>query len=341
MGLLSNRWVTQGDETDLANRLRFGVQAAGNTPSGRIDPYETTGLPDFQMPTDAATWAKLGYTGPVLANQFGTVNSDGYQDMSLSPELQAFIADRGLKPAVSRVGNSAEMGVAGPSGEVTPTSQWNAGDHQFWNGALASAALVGGSVANNPAYGGASESAPVAGTNTLGPGPSPIGPGQGGMLAEVGQYTMPTLAEVPAMPTILPSAGEALGAAGAAKSLAPDDENYSNEGGNYPTPDSTGGSPVNSWDNPFSDFAAWAKANPQLAKLLFAGAGSAIGGSGGSGGGGYVDSGYRPTISRGGFMSQASPTLSPTQSVAGLISMPGQPGAQNSGLWRYGLLGGK
>jgi len=96
--------------------------------------------------------------------------------------------------------------------------------------------------------------------------------------------------------------------------------------------------------DPFGDFSKWAKANPEIAKLLFMGGGAAVAGGGGpSGGGGYVDSGYRPNVQRGGFLASAQPTLSAPQSVAprGLIAMPGTKGVANSGLWQYGLLGRK
>ena len=92
---------------------------------------------------------------------------------------------------------------------------------------------------------------------------------------------------------------------------------------------------------PLDGLKAWATANPEIAKLLFSGAGallSATGGSGSSGGGGYVDSGYRPTISRGGFNAQPQARQMQAQPT-GLLATPttGQP---MSGLWRYGLLGG-
>ena len=95
---------------------------------------------------------------------------------------------------------------------------------------------------------------------------------------------------------------------------------------------------------PWEEFLSLAKSNPELAKLAFMGLGAAAGGSGGSsGGGGYVDSGYRPNVTRGGFLSTATPTLGTPTSVAprGLINIPSTAGYANSGLWRYGLLGGK
>lgn len=91
-----------------------------------------------------------------------------------------------------------------------------------------------------------------------------------------------------------------------------------------------------------STAANWLKDNPTLGKLLFSGAGallSATGGGGGSGGGGYVDSGYRPTINRGGFNAAPQARQMAPQPTMGLLNTPttGQP---MSGLWRYGLLGG-
>lgn len=360
-------WVVQGDPTDLANQQLTGLIAAGNTASGRIDPYEVTGLPAFQMPTDAESWAKLGYTGQVLADPSGLVDSDGYSDMSLSSDLQQFIADNSLKPAVSRVGNSGEIGVANSAGEVTPTTQWNMGDDAFWNSALAAAALVGGAVGSNPAFGGgATESAlgnvavdaaefgvPVSsgGTGMLGSGPAAIGAGDGGMLSTVPLETAPVLPTVPSGGIGTLGAGPAAISAGQGEMLAStplETAPVLPEVATTPTlpisglPSSSNDTTAPVQTTPLDDFTKWAKANPEIAKLLFAGGGAALSGSGGSGGGGYVDSGYRPTINRGGFMSQtAAPQTSQPQSVAGLISMSGQPGVQNSGLWRYGLLGGK
>lgn len=91
-----------------------------------------------------------------------------------------------------------------------------------------------------------------------------------------------------------------------------------------------------------STAANWLKDNPTLGKLLFSGAGALLntaGGGGGSGGGGYVDSGYRPTISRGGFNAAPQARQMAPQPTMGLLNTPttGQP---MSGLWRYGLLGG-
>lgn len=91
---------------------------------------------------------------------------------------------------------------------------------------------------------------------------------------------------------------------------------------------------------PLDGLKAWAAANPELAKLLFSGGGallSAAGGPSSSSPGGYVDSGYRPTISREGW----NPAPQARQMAAqptGLLMSPGK-GEANSGLWRYaGLL---
>lgn len=84
------------------------------------------------------------------------------------------------------------------------------------------------------------------------------------------------------------------------------------------------------------------KANPTLGRLLFSGAGAllnTVGGPSGGAPGGYVDSGYRPTISRGGFNAAPQARQMAPQPTMGLLNTPttGQP---MSGLWRYGLLGG-
>lgn len=88
--------------------------------------------------------------------------------------------------------------------------------------------------------------------------------------------------------------------------------------------------------------AQWLKDNPMMGKLLFSGAGALLSASGSKGGsGGYVDSGYRPTVSRDGW--SANPQAK-TQAQGLLASFQPQAlpktGNANSGLWRYGLLGG-
>lgn len=83
------------------------------------------------------------------------------------------------------------------------------------------------------------------------------------------------------------------------------------------------------------------KANPETGRALFSAAGALLntaGGGGSGGSGGYVDSGYRPTISRGGFNANPQARQMPLSPV-GLLSTPAQ-GQAMSGLWRYGLLGG-
>lgn len=85
----------------------------------------------------------------------------------------------------------------------------------------------------------------------------------------------------------------------------------------------------------------WVKENPAAGRALFSAAGALLntaGGGGSGGSGGYVDSGYRPTISRGGFNANPQARQMPLSPV-GLLSTPAQ-GQAMSGLWRYGLLGG-
>lgn len=100
--------------------------------------------------------------------------------------------------------------------------------------------------------------------------------------------------------------------------------------------------------SPLDQLKAWAQANPQLAKMMFTGASSLLSASGGGGDskGGYVDSGYRPTISRGGFQARVPTTpYTPTTGPTGLLNPSIRPvtlpstGQANDGLWRYGLLG--
>ena len=84
--------------------------------------------------------------------------------------------------------------------------------------------------------------------------------------------------------------------------------------------------------------------NPRLAATAVGALAGAGGGGGGGGGpGGYVDDGYRPTITRT-PRAATGPALpqqpqQPLQKPSGLLSMPTTPGFENSGLWRYGLFG--
>lgn len=91
-----------------------------------------------------------------------------------------------------------------------------------------------------------------------------------------------------------------------------------------------------------SSVVDFVKANPTLGRLLFSGAGAllnTVGGPSGSSPGGYVDSGYRPNISRGGFNAAPQARQMAAQPT-GLLMAPGR-GEANSGLWRYaGLLDG-
>lgn len=85
-----------------------------------------------------------------------------------------------------------------------------------------------------------------------------------------------------------------------------------------------------------STLPGWLKDNGKwLAPLLGAGVGL-LGGEQKSGGG-YVDSGYRPTITRGGWSPSAAKPSSVTPNI-GLLNLP-TTGVQNAGLWRF--LGGK
>lgn len=89
-----------------------------------------------------------------------------------------------------------------------------------------------------------------------------------------------------------------------------------------------------------TDALSFLKENKWALPLLGAGLGGLGGGS--SGGGGYVDSGYRPTIKRGGFAPSAKPSYMQPQQVApqGLLAPLPKTGVENSGLWRYGPFGG-
>lgn len=162
------------------------------------------------------------------------------------------------------------------------------------------------------------------------------------------QQIVTTGSRAAAAPSLLSTAGPAAAAATvAASTLATDPANYSNEGRN-PTdranmgPDAPSVPTVDVSTGPLDSLKAWATANPTLARMLFSGAGALLntaGGPGGSAPGGYVDSGYRPTISRGGF-NAAPQARQMAPQPTGLLTTPttGQP---NSGLWRYsGLLGG-
>jgi len=90
------------------------------------------------------------------------------------------------------------------------------------------------------------------------------------------------------------------------------------------------------------DPLAWLKANPEIGKLLFAGLGAGLTQAGGSTGntGGYQDSGYRPTISRGGWQPSVQPEA--RSLLTPQVNLPTGKGLPYAGLWRYqdGLLGG-
>lgn len=90
---------------------------------------------------------------------------------------------------------------------------------------------------------------------------------------------------------------------------------------------------------PLSKAAEWMKTNPTAGRLLMSGVSGLLSASGGSSGGsgGYKDSGYRPTITRGNWQPSVTPrsmAMTPTS-----INLP-TTGTAGSGLWRYGLLGG-
>lgn len=158
-----------------------------------------------------------------------------------------------------------------------------------------------------------------------------------------------TTGKLGSAPSLLSTVGPGAAAATlAATTLATDPANYSNEGRN-PTdranmgPDAQTVPTVDVSTGPLDGLKAWAVTNPELAKLLFSGGGallSAAGGPSSKSPGGYVDSGYRPTISREGW----NPAPQARQMAAqptGLLMSPSK-GETNSGLWRYaGLLSGQ
>lgn len=127
---------------------------------------------------------------------------------------------------------------------------------------------------------------------------------------------------------------------------APSDAPYSNEGRTPSEPRGNMGGEgtpevptVNVEPTPWDQFKAWATANPEMARMAFSAAGGLLSASGGSSGGsgGYRDSGYRPTVSRGGWQPSVTQRTMPTTPLSLNLPTTGQP---NSGLWRYGLLGG-
>ena len=117
-------------------------------------------------------------------------------------------------------------------------------------------------------------------------------------------------------------------------------ENYGDNSSSNPQgPGTTGGA-----GGGFGDLQQWMRDNPNAGRAiagLLGGALTQTGGGSGGGGGGYQDSGYRPTITRGGW----SPSVQARTSQAPMLGMGpgllGSMGGQNDGLWRYrGLLGG-
>lgn len=87
----------------------------------------------------------------------------------------------------------------------------------------------------------------------------------------------------------------------------------------------------------------WAAANPLLAKALFPMAGALLGSQGltKSPTTGYSYNGPIPTVTNKGFQASVTPRLMQAPQGGGLLQLQAQgPQTANSGLWRYGLLGG-
>lgn len=294
----------------------------------------------------------------------GQVDQDGVplpenSGLTQQDQLLQRMQQLGISQARDQSGNWAYVDSSGKP--IQGTVNTNAPeDSKFMAAALAAAAAVGGGLAAGYGPAGAgtaslgSAGAPLAadagylapmgleapistagftapelgaigsgGIGTLG-GAGAALPESAGLLESVGQVAplqpMPTLPEfAPWSPSITPS--------------VPSD--YSHEGNNYPTPESTqgpGGSPVNATAplNPLD----WLKANPKLAAQLLGGAAGLLGGSGGSGSAPY--SGPMPTIQRGGWSPNANPQYMQTKRYGLLSPQP----KSNSGLGQYlGLLG--
>ena len=188
---------------------------------------------------------------------------------------------------------------------------------------------------------GAGAYAGAAGGGAAGAGEAGSAGASGIAPLEAGAAAIP---EVAAGPGAAVGGGVTAGQVGAGATAANTvGENYGDNSASNPQgPGTTGGAGAGGG---FSDLQQWMRDNPNAGRViagLLGGALTQTGGGGGSGGGGgYQDSGYRPTITRGGW----SPSVQARTSQAPMLGMSpgllGSMGGQNDGLWRYrGLLGG-
>lgn len=345
MGLLD--YITRGGPG-----YSGGLFTQGDT--GQANAYDTE---LDKLPLTDDYWRALGYQGPVSVQGSGDSGT-----LTPDPELMQWLQTQGLQ--TGNQGATQHNALIGPGNVKLPGSEYGTASNDDATfiagmlgiggvGYLANAAGLGVDAAGN-ATGGA-----FGGSNTgnTGNGPAPAG-GNTGMLETMGQEAV-TIPQVPAGPTgtvggngLLGKAAEVGAGTVATKAGGWDDtaaDPYGQDSGygkdTLPAmgqPDDTAADPWASLRNYAGSAQDWLKENPQAGRTLAGLLGGAVGASGGSsGGGGYVDSGYRPTITRGGFMAQSAPQTQPAkQRPSGLLTMPQGPGYANSGLWRYGLLGG-
>lgn len=131
--------------------------------------------------------------------------------------------------------------------------------------------------------------------------------------------------------------GGAVGGAGAATGAGQAVGGAAGEAMGGTTGGSTGG--TSGW----GALQDWMRQNPAAGRAIAGLIGAGLTQTGGSSdGGGYQDSGYRPTISRGGWQASVTPRASaPAAQPLGQSPSLLSAGMANDGLWRYrGLLGG-
>lgn len=190
-----------------------------------------------------------------------------------------------------------------------PQTMQMSSDRGFWNAAMLAAAVAGNAAAG--AGGGGAAAGEVGAGEAAG---GAIGSGVGGAAPTTGGLIGGAAGEIVQGGA---AAGEAIGGSTGSSGAAP--------GGGY-----------------FDSFRDWMRANPEAGRALFGLGSGLLTQVGGSNGGGYQDSGYRPTISRGGWSASAQPQAQqPRSQMLGTSLLGNVSGQANDGLWRYrGLLGG-
>jgi hypothetical protein len=323
----------QGEIDPYASRWTPGSWSGlgASTGENQTTPFGWTYADQGSLPMGTEQyWSGVGFGGnPYVQNGSGdNVSRD------LSPELLAWARQQGITPGFTEGYGGLLQG-----GKPVQNSA-------FGNLTNDDATFIAGMLG----LGGVGYAA-----NAAGLGVNAAGEATGGAFGAAGQTA----------PTITPEqAAKAASAAGTANQVLKDDatgdpgsapvgDNGTQPGGpgtsqtttpsaGQPVTNANGADPWQSLKDYGGSIADWMKENPTQSKALVAmlGAAGATAGGSSSGGGGYVDSGYRPTITRGNWSASVKPNTQPRTPATqmGLLNVP-TTGQQNDGLWRYGLLG--